>query len=58
MVKFHILVRQDESLWSHDIVDWYYVGCMDCDISMNECDNEEELIERWNRRIGYFGRLV
>jgi Lar family restriction alleviation protein len=47
----HTGVRQDESLWSHDMADWYHVGCRECDITMSECDNEEELIERWNRRI-------
>jgi len=43
-------IHKDESLWSHEIVDWYYVYCTECDIGMNECNDEEELVERWNRR--------
>jgi Lar family restriction alleviation protein len=44
-------VSKDESLWSHEIVDWYYVGCDSCDFSMSECIYEEDLIEKWNSRV-------
>ena len=42
--------QKDESLWSHDIVDWHYVGCTDCDVEMSECDDVDALRERWNMR--------
>ena len=43
---------QDESLWSHAIVTWYEARCADCDVSMNQCDDADELERRWNMRDG------
>ena len=40
---------QDESLWSHNIVWKYKIGCMDCDVQFVE-EDEEEVIESWNTR--------
>jgi Lar family restriction alleviation protein len=44
--------RKDESLWSHDIVDWHYIECQHCDISMEQCDDFNELVQSWNTRAG------
>jgi Lar family restriction alleviation protein len=48
----HRSTRLDESLWSHNLVTWYEVGCRDCDIGMSACEDEEDLLERWNQRKG------
>lgn len=44
--------RQDESLWSHELVDWYSASCLDCDIEMTECDDFDGLRKAWNTRAG------
>jgi len=45
-----VYARKGESLWSHNIVDWHYVRCDDCDIEMSECEDIKALRERWNTR--------
>jgi hypothetical protein len=42
--------EKGESLWSHNIVDWFYVNCHNCDIGMNTCDTKQELFDKWNSR--------
>lgn len=52
----HMCFSKDESLWSHNIVDWARVGCMDCDASVgNFCDDGEHTAaysaaKAWNTR--------
>lgn len=41
--------RQDESLFSHEVVWWYSVECEDCDVGFSS-EYEEEAIDRWNMR--------
>lgn len=43
-------VRQDESIWSHNIVDWHSIGCPHCEISMEQCEGFDEVLESWNSR--------
>lgn len=43
-------VHQDESLWSHRIVDWHTIRCRNCDIEMRQCDGFDEVLEAWNTR--------
>jgi Lar family restriction alleviation protein len=42
--------RLGESLWSHNEVPWYTAMCRSCDVLMEECDDHDELVTRWNRR--------
>jgi len=46
----HYSVYQSESLWSHNIVDWHEIQCYGCDISMHQCEDLDELEQRWNHR--------
>jgi Lar family restriction alleviation protein len=45
----NIYTRMDESLFSHNIVQWTTVSCSNCDIQMNS-EDEEDLVGRWNTR--------
>ena len=46
-----VTTRKDESLWSHEIVNWYSVSCSgDCEVEMTECKHQGRLIKRWNTR--------
>ena len=47
----HHSVRRDESLWSHNIVDWHYIECRCCEIEMHQCDGYDEVLSRWNTRV-------
>lgn len=42
--------RQDESLWSHNIVDWHYIKCDECDFEFWECEGYEDIVKKWNTR--------
>lgn len=42
---------KDESLWSHNIVSWFTIGCLDCDYQMNTCGFEKDAIRKWNNRF-------
>ena len=45
--------RQDESLWSHEIVWWAQVSCRECDAQggwVCEDPQGEQAIEAWNKR--------
>lgn len=42
--------QKDESLWSHDIVDWHYIGCPACDYSLRQCEGYDQVLAKWNRR--------
>ena len=41
---------QDESLWSHNIVDWHTVGCPSCEIEMRQCEGFDDILAAWNTR--------
>jgi Lar family restriction alleviation protein len=43
-------VRQDVSLWSSNVVDWFTICCYNCDVQVNECDDRAEAVKRWNTR--------
>lgn len=42
--------HQDESLWSHNIVDYHRIGCPSCEIEMQQCEGFDEVLEAWNTR--------
>lgn len=43
--------RQDECLWSHAIVEWTGVRCMDCDVGFDwPAGAEPDAIMQWNTR--------
>ncbi len=42
--------HQDESLWSHNIVDYHRIGCPSCEIEMQQCEGYDEILEAWNTR--------
>jgi Lar family restriction alleviation protein len=43
--------RQDESLWSHNIVTWTAVGCPECEVEFDWPEGgESNAAEEWNRR--------
>ena len=44
--------RQDEDLSTHNIVDWHFVGCLDCDVSFGIPDGYDcgTASEQWNTR--------
>jgi hypothetical protein len=56
--KARIEERQDESLFSHDIVTWYWVQCSNTKNVDTDCpaydgsgsEVKEEVVEAWNRR--------
>jgi len=56
--KADVSNRQDESLWSHDIVTWYSVGCRECDYSMESCDYLDGVVSRWNSRVAVAKEIV
>ena len=41
--------HHDESLWSHNVVEWQDVGCRHCGVSMSD-EDLSALVNRWNRR--------
>lgn len=46
-----IAKRQDEDLWSHNLVEWTFVVCMECDVSFSSPPNsEKDAVSRWNTR--------
>ena len=43
---------KDESLWTHDQVDWFRVDCCECDLeSPPVCMGMQEAIDYWQKRI-------
>ena len=43
--------RQDEDLWSHNLVEWTTVSCSDCDVSFSSPpDSERDAVSQWNTR--------
>lgn len=49
-------VRQDECLWSHNIVDWTQVRCWNCDVQF-EWPEGIDVVAQWNRRYRWWHRL-
>lgn len=51
--------RKDEDLATHNIVDWNFVGCMNCDVSFEIPDGYDcgTATEQWNTR-SYDARIA
>ncbi len=54
----NVRVFQDEDIWSHNIVDYLEVSCLDCNTSFSlpthaieEDDPDYNPILRWNTRV-------
>jgi hypothetical protein len=46
-----LICYKDESLRSHDQVDWFEVLCDDCDLrTPNQCEGFDEVEKHWNTR--------
>ena len=52
--------RQDEDLSTHDIVDWHFVGCSNCDVSFGIPDGYDcgTAVEQWNTRADHSDALI
>jgi hypothetical protein len=43
--------RTDEDIWTHDIVEWVWVGCEECDVGFEQpVTSDDKPSELWNRR--------
>jgi Lar family restriction alleviation protein len=51
---------QDEDLSTHNIVDWHFVGCMNCDVSFGIPDGYDcgTAAQQWNTRADIHAELV
>ena len=48
----HISHYMDENIWDHSTVPWYRVGCDACEIYVHSYPDEDEVIDKWNSRVG------